>query len=178
MDFVLELKKCDSNSSRKAKLDQIIDKLHQHSSGATQSHSLQMVKVPAVVASTWRNLLLSPTCSDVTIVCGGGEELPEELPAHTCVLASASEYFSNLFTDRWREQVDDGRLLTRHPADLMRGVLSFIYTGDVPLELVEGQADGLFALANMYFLKELASVAEAKLVRHKDQTRGALPDCC
>ena len=67
-----------------------------------------MVSVRA--AALWKKLLLSDTHADVRFVCadgcaGGEGAASAALPAHRCVLATASEYFAALF-DRWDHSAD------------------------------------------------------------------------
>ena len=46
----------------------------------------------------------------------------------------------------------------------MRGVLSFIYVGEVAPSLVDSQSEALFSVAHQYFLNELVQLAEARLI--------------
>ena len=46
----------------------------------------------------------------------------------------------------------------------MRGVLSFMYVGEIEPSLVESQAEDLFSIAQQYFLHELVKQAEVKLL--------------
>ena len=85
--------------------------------------------------------------------------------AHTCVLASSSDYFRELFTGPWRTQVaDDGKLRTQVSADVLRGVLSFVYVGEIDPALVDAKPEEIFSVAQQYFLLELAKLAEARLL--------------
>eukprot|EP00966_Prymnesium_polylepis_P310354 7170536-Prymnesium_polylepis.1 len=122
-----------------------------------------MKQVPAVAIATWENLLLSEVCSDVTFVCGDGESLP----AHTCVLASASAYFKQLFTGPWRASQTDGegQLQTSNESAVMRGLLSFIYTGALSTEIADGNTAALYSLSKEYLLPELQRLMEAKLAK-------------
>ena len=161
LTFALKLKAaCMSSESFQAtKLEALVAFLHEQLSGGAKSLALPMTRVPSVARETWSGLLLNDLCSDVTLVCAD-----EELPAHTCVLASASEYFRQLFTGPWRTQVADGKLSTSVSAEVMRGVLSFIYVGEIEPALVEREAEAVFSVAQQYFLRELSKLAEARLL--------------
>ena len=160
LDLALTLKNeaCSVLIKRRSALEELVTFLHEQSSG-TKSLALPMTKVPVVARGTWNNLLLNDLCSDVTLVCG-----ETELPAHTCVLASASDYFRQLFTGPWRTQVADGKLSTDVSAGVMRGVLSFMYVGEIDPTLMDSHAHELFSVSQQYFLSDLAKLAEARLV--------------
>ena len=166
LEVALTLKQCTHSSSPSSGqwcsahiLGELVDLLYRFSNPAPKPAALPMTAVPMVTRSTWSHLLLSDMCSDVTFVCGD-----HELPAHTCVLASASAYFRQLFTGPWNTQVVNGKLATAEPPEVMRAVLSFMYTGEVDSAVVNDQAEALFSVAQQYFLAELATLAEARLL--------------
>jgi hypothetical protein len=68
----------------------------------------------------------------VTFVCtttSGGEEI--SIPAHQCILSAASPCFERYFAGPWgREQNQDGIWHTHVPSQLLKGLLTFIYTGE------------------------------------------------
>jgi hypothetical protein len=154
LDIALTLKA----KSRGDWMIDLVTFLYKQSSGA-KSLALPMTKVPVVARNVWRELLLNELCSDVTLVCRG-----QELPAHSCVLACASDYFRQMFTGPWRTQVIDGRLSTNVSADAMRAVLSFIYVGEIEEAVIDAHAEEVFSVAQQYFLADLGKLAEAKLL--------------
>lgn len=77
------------------------------------------------------SMLFSRDYSDVTFVCHDGSEIP----AHRVVLASKNPYFQAYFSGPWTAQHPDGRWETEISSDVMKAVLSLIYTGEVQANL-------------------------------------------
>lgn len=124
----------------------------------------QMVPVPKSVANILQGLLFSEEFSDVHFECKDGTRLP----AHKNVLASSSSYFRNYFSGPWGEH-GDGVWQTSNSPDIMRAVLTFIYTGEVPDSLLmESDAVAILSLAYEYELPGLVMVSEAGCIRKLD----------
>jgi hypothetical protein len=119
------------------------------------------VTVPESVANTWKALLFSEKFSDVKFKCQDGTTFY----AHKCVLAAASPYFSTAFEGPWGEQHEDGLWETSNPAPVMKALLSFIYTGEVMLCVMEQQPDVMFAVVSEYSMPELRELCEASCTR-------------
>lgn len=113
---------------------------------------------PQSVASVWSSMLFSPRFSDITFVCEDGTMYP----AHQVILAGASPYFQTYFNGLWAEQhsQNDGQWKTKVPSNILKHVLTFIYTGKFDAA-VENDIDtivGIFEVAHEYLLSELVSV--------------------
>jgi hypothetical protein len=115
------------------------------------------VTVPKSVANTWKALLFSEKFSDVKFKCQDGTTFH----AHKNVLAAASPYFSAAFEGPWGEQHEGGLWETSNPAPVMKAVLSFIYTGEVMLCVMDQQPEVMFAVVSEYGLLELRELCEA-----------------
>jgi hypothetical protein len=73
------------------------------------------------------SLLFSPDFRDVIFVCADGIEVP----AHRNILAAKNPYFRTYFGGPWTEQHPDGRWETENSSDVVKALLSLMYTGDV-----------------------------------------------
>jgi hypothetical protein len=120
------------------------------------------VKVPHVsvaksVVDMLKTMVLSDEFSDVRFECKDGTSLP----AHKCVLSSASTYFHNYFTGPWGElaEHEGGVWKTSHSSDVVRAILMFVYTGEIPSSLLKTQAPTLHAASSEYDLQELVKLA-------------------
>lgn len=110
---------------------------------------------------TWNNLLFSEKFSDIKFICQDGTVLV----AHKNVLAAASEYFANYFGGPWDKQHPDGTWKTSNSPEIMDAILTFVYTGDIPLSTVDEHASDLLPVAQEYCLPALAKLCEASLLR-------------
>lgn len=61
-------------------------------------------------------------------------ETGEAIPVHKVVLSMHSDFFKAMFTSGLQEaQVSNPSIkLTEHPADIVKGILKFMYTGCLP----------------------------------------------
>ena len=105
-------------------------------------------------------LLLSSKLSDVMFLCSDGIELP----SHKCILASASDYFDVYFDGPWGQHHPDGKWKTKHASDVMKTMLTFIYTGRFSFS---ADTDATFSqrlmkLAHECNLPKLFRLAEAR----------------
>lgn len=104
-------------------------KLLQNASKSKQPTSLNTEPVLKSVANCYKNMLFSSDFSDVTFNCSDGVCVP----AHKVILASASPYFKAAFqgSNRWSENNAEGVWKTSHNSNLIKSVLTLIYTGSV-----------------------------------------------
>jgi hypothetical protein len=130
------------------------------------------VKVPHVsvaksVVDMLKTMVLSDEFSDVRFECKDGTSLP----AHKCVLSSASTYFHNYFTGPWGElaEHEGGVWKTSHSSDVVRAILMFVYTGEIPSSLLKTQAPTLLAASSEYDLQELVKLSEGGCIRTMDE---------
>ena len=72
------------------------------------------------------SMLFSPDFSDVIFVCPDGTEIP----AHRNILAAKNPYFRTYFGGPWTEQHPDGRWETEKSSDVIKALLSLMYTGE------------------------------------------------
>jgi hypothetical protein len=94
------------------------------------------------------SMLFSPDFSDVLFVCSDGTEIP----AHRNVLAANNSYFQTYFRGRWSELHSDGRWETNKSSDVIKALLSLIYTGENP-----------FKISDAHLLELLETVYEFEL---------------
>eukprot|EP00543_Licmophora_paradoxa_P012623 CAMPEP_0202479140 /NCGR_PEP_ID=MMETSP1360-20130828/94822_1 /ASSEMBLY_ACC=CAM_ASM_000848 /TAXON_ID=515479 /ORGANISM="Licmophora paradoxa, Strain CCMP2313" /LENGTH=376 /DNA_ID=CAMNT_0049106453 /DNA_START=135 /DNA_END=1262 /DNA_ORIENTATION=+ len=114
--------------------------------------------VRADTKATWKGMFENPKYADIKFVCPDGE-----VEAHKCVLAAALPYFHTAFQGSWRETNNDGLWSTTNSAAIIRGVLKFIYTGEVENELLEGDMSALFSVASEYQMDSLMKFCEQKM---------------
>jgi hypothetical protein len=89
------------------------------------------------------SMLFSPKFSDVTLVCPDGTEIP----AHQVILSGNSLYFDTYFSGLWAEQHPDGRLQTEMTQDVIKPLLSLMYTGEILLNMNDSTLVGLLEAA-------------------------------
>lgn len=85
----------------------------------------------------WNSMLFSPDYSDVTFVCPDGIEIS----AHQMVLVANNPYFQTYFSGPWAELHPDGRWETEKSSNVIKAVLSLIYTGESPFNLSVNLSD-------------------------------------
>lgn len=141
-------------------LDKVIEILSSHAETAGYAN-IPTSPVPKVVINTWKKLLFSSEFSDVKFVSEDGTTLH----AHKAVLAAASPYFSTLFHGPWTENNRDGTFRTSNSSEIMKAVLSFIYTGNVNLSLIDSDPRGMLSVSSEYNLEALRFLAEASCIR-------------
>lgn len=124
------------------------------------------VSVAKSVVDMLQRMVLSEEFSDVRFKCADGTSLP----AHKCVLSSSSTYFRNYFTGPWGKLAEHqgGTWRTSHSSVVMRAILTFIYTGEVPSSLLESNAPTMLAASSEYDLPELVKLSEAGCIRTMD----------
>lgn len=109
----------------------------------------------------WDSMLFSPDLSDVTFVCSDGTEIP----AHKVVLAAKNSYFKIFSSEFWAEQYPGGRWETSKSANVIKCVLSLIYTGEAQKELSDVQLLELLNTAYEFQLgDDLLRVCQAKCI--------------
>ena len=133
----------------------------------------KMVRVPKSTLTLWKGMLFSNRFSDIVFICDSfdddtGETTAVRIPAHQNILAHASEYFDVLFSDRWREQHEDGELVTSNSVGIVRAMLRFIYTGSIDPQMLEEDALNLLSVAGEYMLPALRKLAEQSCIRRLD----------
>ena len=103
------------------------------------------------------SLLETATLNDVTLAVGN-----EEIKAHKAVLSARSPVFRAMFKhDGFKEQQENFVQITDHDPKVVKEMLKFIYTGEVP-ELKE-KAHDLFCIADKYQLERLKQLCEKQL---------------
>ena len=115
------------------------------------------------VHERWRAMMTDGTFGDVVLVCADGEEIT----AHSCVLAHASDYFRRLFEGPWNKE-------TVHvdvPAGAMRGLLSYLYIGETDTDVLSRYPTEVLRLSQQYYLPDLQATVDAQLARDVDIDR-------
>ena len=103
------------------------------------------------------SLLDTATLSDVTLAVGN-----EEFKAHKAILSARSPVFRAMFKhDGFKEQQENFVQIMDHDPKVVKEMLKFIYTGEVP-ELKEMVHD-LFFIADKYQLERLKQLCEKQL---------------
>ena len=111
----------------------------------------------------WSSILFSPKYSDVTFVCPDGTEIP----AHRSALGANSPYFDTYFSGPWTEQHPDGRWETNKSSDVIKALLSLIYTGEVPFDLSDAHLLELLEAVYEFQLDgDLLRVCQAKCMEN------------
>jgi hypothetical protein len=107
------------------------------------------------------SMLFSPKFSDVTLVCPDGAEIP----AHQVILSGNSLYFDTYFSGHWAEQHPDGRLQTEMTQDVIKPLLSLMYTGEILLNTNDSTLVGLLEAAYQFQLNDdLLRVCQKKCI--------------
>jgi len=105
------------------------------------------------------NQLGSDYLSDVTLIVEG-----RRFPAHRFVLATRSDYFRAMFQEGMCESTQKEITLEETPLEAFKVLLSFVYSGEVELELTRPIQEvlDLLGVANMYLFSGLQNA----LVEH------------
>ncbi|CAM9580478.1 unnamed protein product, partial [Heterosigma akashiwo] len=88
--------------------------------------SLQTTAILTSVVSGYKKMLFSEDFSDITFECSDGVSIP----AHKCILAMSSAYFKGALQGDWAES-SDGIWKTSHSSELLKPILTVLYTGSV-----------------------------------------------
>lgn len=112
-------------------------------------NTIPETSIPSLVASTYKDLVLSPQYSDVTVVCLDGVELP----AHCNVLAVASPILKAALPKDGSQ-----RLSMNRSSKIVRSILHFIYTGSLDATVLEDDTATLLSIAAEYQLEALEQV--------------------
>ena len=132
--------------------------------GNSERICIQWNEFQNVVCSAFEELRNEHELTDVTLVCGGGEQLE----AHKIVLASCSRFFMDIFK----------RNKHPHPLVYLRGigvedlvaVVDFVYNGQI--NIFAENLDTFLALANELKLKGFTSDSlEIKTIQTEEKTR-------
>lgn len=119
------------------------------------------------VVTSYKSMLFSDDFSDITFQCSDGVSIP----AHKCILAASSSYFQTAFRGDWAENNEEGVWKTAHCSNLMKSILTLIYTGSVKecekLMDEKGTTDplNLLDVACEYDIKHLIEISVDNCVR-------------
>ena len=141
------------------RMDYIIMTLKQAREAEASTEKLPMSRVPTATLETWRALLGSEKFSDVQFITG-----EDTIYAHKCVLAVAAPYFATMIESGFAEG-GASKIQTIHRPEIMRAVLALIYTGEVPLELLDEHTVELFAVSSEYQLESLTKLCTARIMQ-------------
>jgi len=100
-----------------------------------------------------KNLLDSPTFSDITFIVEG-----REIKAHKNILYTRCEHFKVMLTSGLRESIESVIEIPNISYEVFKAVLVFIYTDWVDLD--DDLAPRLLEAANMFLLKRLKNLCE------------------
>ena len=78
-----------------------------------------------------------------------------DFPAHKLILAARSEVFAAMFKHPTKENLTNQIKIEDIEPNVFHEMLRFIYTGRVPLKMLETMAASLFIAADKYLLDEL-----------------------
>ena len=91
-----------------------------------------------------------------------------EVPCHKIILASASPYFEALVENNHKEAIE-GKANIQFTADMGKGLVQFIYTGEVLEDLLKEQPSAFLAMGEMFDLQDLKDLAETELLIQLDK---------
>jgi len=117
-------------------------------------------------------MLFSEKFSDVHFHCPDGTILH----AHKVFLSSSSSYFATAFEGPWADEHPDGVWTTSNSADLMRIMLTYIYTCTHDDTEISKDPLAVLSLAREYDLMPLVDIAETILMSQisKDNVKEVL----
>ena len=153
--------KLDSEEFLKYKNYSFTSLLGDHDGGRSIQES---VRVPKTTVDTWKSLTLDEKYSDIHFQCQEEDGSTVSLPAHKAILARSSPYFDAMFSGAWLES-SEGVIKVPYPANIIRALLTFLYTGVIEDALLQEHAVLLLSLAAEYMLPELQQVAERTYVK-------------
>lgn len=110
-------------------------------------------------------MLFSKDFSDVQFHCPGGAVLY----AHQVILSAASDYFKTVFKGPWADEHPNGIWQTTNSAELMKIMLTFIYTGDQFQNKCPEQHLDIVSLAHEYQLTDLLQISAKILIDKIDE---------
>ncbi|XP_015124904.1 TD and POZ domain-containing protein 3 [Diachasma alloeum] len=129
---------------------------------------IDAIATPALPSSStsfsnneFQPFLLQSTFSDARIIISG-----EELPVHKVILAAHSPVFLSMFESEMKEGTNNEVVISDVKLDVMKNVLSYLYTGsDQALNDVD-MAMKMLIVAEKYNMEKLKTLCERKLFRH------------
>jgi BTB/POZ domain len=110
----------------------------------------------------FKDLWETKNFSDFIIVVGSNE-----FAVHKCVLGAQSPIFTAIFMNDMKEKQTGMMEIVDFTADVVEGMLKFMYTGEVK---DEKYAMDLFAIAAKYEVKNLKRVTKALILRNLDDS--------
>jgi len=148
-----------------------------HSFDQDDSKCPGVLPVPTITVASFTNneslecsktnakMLFSEKFSDVHFLCPGGAMLH----AHRIVLSAASDYFSAIFEGDWADEHPDGKWEIPISENLMRIILTHIYTCDTDTEEISEYPLEIISLAHEYQLTKLVEKAEQVMTEKIDE---------
>ena len=91
-----------------------------------------------------------------------------EVPCHKIVLAAASPALEAMVENKHREAIE-GRANMKLSAEVGRAFIQFVYTEQVPEDIMKEHALAFLALGELYDLQELKGKAEAEMLSQLDK---------
>ena len=129
----------------------------------TRSVEPRTATIPRHTKSVFESMLYSPDFSDVLFVCPDGMEVP----AHRNILATKNSYFRAYFGGPWTEEHPDGRWETEKSSDVIKALLSLMYTGEVAGSVTDSTLlDLLEAVYEFQLDDDLVRVCQAKCIEN------------
>ena len=92
----------------------------------------------------------------------------EEVPCHKIILASASPYFKAMVENKHKEAIK-GKANIHFTADVGKGLVQFIYIGEVPEDLLKEQPSAFLAMGEMFDMQDLKDLAETEMLIQLDK---------
>ena len=121
------------------------------------------------IHTTHSKMLFSEKFSDVHLYCPEGTILH----AHKNVLSSSSSYFAVVFEGLWADEHPDGVWNTSNSANLMRIIITNIYTHTYDDTEISKDPLAVLSLGRQYNLMSLVHIAESTLMEqiNKDNVK-------
>ena len=108
-------------------------------------------------ASTSHRILEEMRNADFLLVCEDGT-----IPCHQLFLGAASPVFRAQIDTKMKEG-EERKVEMEYSANVMRGFISFVYTGEIEEELLKQEVEVFLELGEKYDVKKLKNLAEKKM---------------
>ena len=111
----------------------------------------------------WENVYRKMQDANFTLVFNGSE-----VPCHKHVLAAASPVFEAMVDSQHLEGIESKANIDL-PEDVGRAFVRFIYTGELPVDILKEHTSAFLELGDKYDVQELKDLSEGELLEQLDK---------